>query len=79
MDKTKSPMENRLEEANGIYEDIREFFESEQKTMYLATAISLENVEKVLEEIEEIFVESESFEKCAQIAKWKEQLKAANL
>lgn len=65
----------RLEEANGVYEDIKEFFETEQKAFYLTTAISTENLEQILDEIQQIFVDEEEFEKCAQISKWREQLK----
>ena len=65
----------RLEEANSVYEDIREFFETEQKAFYLTTAISTENLEQILDEIQQIFVDEEEFEKCAQISKWREQLK----
>lgn len=65
----------RLEEANGVYEDLKEFFETEQKAFYLTTAISTENLERILDEIQQIFVEEEEFEKCARISKWREQLK----
>jgi hypothetical protein len=65
----------RLEEANGVYEDLKEFFETEQKAFYLTTAISTENLEQILDEIQQIFVEEEEFEKCARISKWREQLK----
>ncbi len=61
----------KLEEAIGIYDDIKDFFDSKEKTVYLTTAISITNVHKVLNEIEIIFVEHDEFERCEQIIKWK--------
>jgi hypothetical protein len=69
----------KLEEAIGIYNDIKDFFESEEKTAYLTTAISITNVHKVLNEIEFIFVEYEEFERCEQITKWKKLINESTL
>lgn len=76
--KAQSKME-KLEEAIGIYNDIRDFFESKEKTAYLTTAISITNVYKVLNEIECIFVEHDEFERCAQITKWKTLINESTL
>ena len=69
-DKTRA-----LEEARTIFQDVRDFFESDKKRMYLTTVISEENVRKVLDEIECIFAEDEDYEKCSQIVAWRNQLK----
>jgi hypothetical protein len=69
----------KLEEAIGIYNDIKDFFESKEKTAYLTTAISITNVHKVLNEIEFIFVENDEFERCAQITKWKKLINESTL
>jgi hypothetical protein len=76
--KKLSKME-KLEEAIGIYNDIKDFFESREKTAYLTTAISIVNVHKVLNEIECIFVEHDEFERCDQITKWKTLINESTL
>lgn len=69
----------KLEEAIGIYDDIKDFFESKEKTAYLTTAISITNVHKVLNEIEFIFIEHDEFERCSQITKWKALINESSL
>jgi hypothetical protein len=65
----------RLHEASELFEDVIEFFESPDKQKYLVAVISKSNVENILNELQECFLEAEQFEKCAQIQKFKEKLK----
>ena len=74
MDISESEKERRLKEARELFTDVTEFFESEAKQKYLTTVISKSNIEQILIEIEQCFIEAEDFEKCTQIGKWREQL-----
>ena len=74
MDIINSENNRRLKEANELFNDITEFFESEAKRKYLTTVISKDNVEQILLEVEECFIEAEHFEKCAKIKSWRVQL-----
>jgi hypothetical protein len=74
MDSDQLENAKRIDEAIGVFGDIQDFFESETKTNYLTTVISEEDVKRVLNEIESIFLEIEDYEKCAQIRNWREKL-----
>lgn len=63
-----------LNEALSVYTDVKDFFESDNKTEYLTSVLSVENVRKVLDEIEKIFIDHEEYEKCSTIQKWKQKL-----
>jgi hypothetical protein len=77
MDIQEQEIQRRQREAEKVFKDLKEFFEGDHKWLiYLSAVISKQNVEKVLMEIEEIFVEVEDYEKCSLIKKWKEQTMA---
>ena len=61
-------------EAEHIFGDVMEFFENDDKKDYLMTFVPPENIIEILEEIEKVFVESEDYEKCAIIKKWRERV-----
>ena len=61
----------RLKEANVIYDDLIELFQSDKKREYLYRFISIESLTIILCSIEEIFVEFEEYEKCAKINAFK--------
>lgn len=65
----------RQEEAISVFNDIRDFFETENNTVYLSTILSKENMEKVLNKIEAIFIEMEDYERCHCIVEWRKQFK----
>jgi hypothetical protein len=67
--------ETRLNKANELFEDVKDFFNSETNRKYLVTLLSNDDVREILSEIELCFIETEDFEKCAQIVKWKNMLK----
>jgi hypothetical protein len=74
MDMKEMDIEKRKNEAIYVFNDIRDFFENDMRTTYLATVLSKENVHKVLDEILPIFQEMEDYEKCACIVEWKKKL-----
>lgn len=74
MDISNIENERKLKQAEELFQDITEFFESESKRKYLTTVISKSNVEQILLEIEACFIEVEDFEKCVKIKEWRNQL-----
>lgn len=66
--------QDRIEKAKLIYSDMKEFFESKEKQLYLTTIIPPNDVLLVLEELEKCFLEIEDYDKCIKIEKWKLKL-----
>ena len=66
--------EKRKKEASKVYNDLQDFFRSEFKRIYLTAVISFDDIRKILDELKEIFIEAEAYEKCSQIEEWKMKL-----
>ena len=66
--------DQRYREALSTFNDMEDFFTSEFKTLYMTTFIPPANMNEILEELEEIFVEYEEYEKCKILSDWKTRL-----
>lgn len=66
--------DQRYREALSTFNDMEDFFTSEFKTLYMTTFIPPNNMSEILEELEEIFVEYEEYEKCKILKDWKTRL-----
>ena len=69
-----SELKTRIEEANGIFLDMKYFFGSEEKLLYLKTIIPAKDILTILNDLNSCFLEVEDYEKCETIKKWKEKL-----
>jgi len=77
--KEDSGENTKLIEAVYVFNDIRDFFENDMRTTYLAVVLSKENIQKVLDEILLIFQESEDYERCSCIVEWKKKLESIKI
>lgn len=66
--------DRRYREALSTFDDMEDFFTSEFKTLYMTTFIPPDNMSEILQELEEIFVEYEEYEKCKTLSDWKIKL-----
>ena len=66
--------DKRYKEALDIFIDIEDFFISEFKLLYMTTFITPDNMDKILYELEEIFITHEEYEKCEVIKQWRVKL-----
>jgi hypothetical protein len=64
----------RREEAVTVFNDIRDFFETPNSTVYLTTVLSEENLLKILDEIQVIFEEMEDYERCQYVVEWRKTI-----
>lgn len=64
-----------LAEAEDIFLDMKDFFESPEKLEYLTAIISKDNVDLALKSIEKTFMQHEKYEKCSQVQSWRTKLK----
>ena len=62
--------DKRYREALSTFDDMEDFFTSDFKTLYMTTFIPPNNMSQILQELEEIFVEYEEYEKCKTLSDW---------
>lgn len=64
----------RLDAANRIFEDIEALLSNDKSKNYLLSMTSLDELNIIFEDLERCFAESEDYEKCKVVLKWKDSL-----
>ena len=65
---------NTFAKDYAIYEDFKEFFESDMSIEYVVAIFTKRDMLAIIEKMLQNFIQNEDYEKCAELIIWKEKV-----